>query len=120
MWVGNCLKKCAVGKNKKHRVGLSVGFLVLSIFRFSVLSQWFTFQFFDVSLFPTLGGNGWGCGKCGRACYVFVTRRKRPSGRNRSEVPVSTHIGYTPCYRLFFLFLLCQYLFFNKIFQSVF
>jgi hypothetical protein len=30
-------------KNKKHRVGLSVGSFVLSIFRFSVLSQWFTF-----------------------------------------------------------------------------
>ena len=35
-------------KNIKHRVGLSVGFLGLSIFRFSVLSQWFTFQFFYV------------------------------------------------------------------------
>jgi hypothetical protein len=30
-------------KNKKHRVGLSVGSLVLSMFLFSVLSQWFTF-----------------------------------------------------------------------------
>jgi len=29
MWVGNCFKKCVVGKNKKHWVGLSVGFLVL-------------------------------------------------------------------------------------------
>jgi len=46
LWVGNCLKKCAMGKkNKKHWVGLSVGFPVLSIFRFLVLSQWFTFQF---------------------------------------------------------------------------
>ena len=35
-------------KNKKHRVGLSVGSWVFSIFRFSVLSQWFTFQFFYV------------------------------------------------------------------------
>ena len=39
------LKNVRWAKNKKHRVGLSVGFLVLSIFRFSVLSQWFTFQF---------------------------------------------------------------------------
>ena len=32
-------------------VGLSVGSLVLSIFRFSVFSQWFTFQFIVVSVF---------------------------------------------------------------------
>jgi hypothetical protein len=32
-------------KLKKYRVGLSVGFLVLSIFLFSFLSQWFSFQF---------------------------------------------------------------------------
>ena len=32
------LKNVRWAKNKKHRVGLSVGFLVLSIFRFSVLS----------------------------------------------------------------------------------
>jgi len=50
-----------------------------------------------------LGANGWGCCKCGRACYVFVPRRKRPSGRNRSEVPMSTHIGYTPCWQLVFI-----------------
>jgi len=48
MWVGNVLKNVPWAKNKKHRVGLSVGFLVLSIFRFSVLSQWFTFQYFYV------------------------------------------------------------------------
>jgi len=40
------LKNVRWAKNKKHWVGLSVGFLVLSIFRFSVLSQWFTFQFY--------------------------------------------------------------------------
>jgi len=57
LWVGNCFKKGAVEKNKKHQVGLSVGSLVLSIFRFSVLSQWFTFQFIVVSVFfSTLGG----------------------------------------------------------------
>ena len=39
------LKNVRWAKNKKHWVGLSVGSLVLSIFRFSVLSQWFTFQF---------------------------------------------------------------------------
>jgi hypothetical protein len=33
-------------KNKKHKIGLGVGSLVLSIFRFSVLSQWFTFIFY--------------------------------------------------------------------------
>jgi hypothetical protein len=45
-------------KNKKHRVDMSaclsgrqVGFLVLSIFRFSVLTQWFTFQFIVVFVF---------------------------------------------------------------------
>ncbi len=37
------LKNVRWSKNKKNRVGLSVGFLVLSIFRFSVLSQWLTF-----------------------------------------------------------------------------
>jgi len=45
MWVGNVLKNVRSAKNKKQRVGLSVGFLVLSIFLFSVLSQWFTFNF---------------------------------------------------------------------------
>jgi hypothetical protein len=48
MWVGNCFKNVRWQKNKKHRVGLSVGFLVLSIFCISVLSQWFTFQFIYV------------------------------------------------------------------------
>jgi len=37
------LKNVRWQKNNKHRVGLSVGSLFLSIFRFSVLSQWFTF-----------------------------------------------------------------------------
>jgi len=47
LWAGNkiVLKNVRWAKNKKHRVGMSVGFPVLSIFRFSVLSQWFTFQF---------------------------------------------------------------------------
>jgi len=56
VWLWQCvqcgsaivLKNVRWAKNKKHRVGMSVGFLVLSIFRFSVLSQWFTFQFFNV------------------------------------------------------------------------
>lgn len=39
------LKNVRWQKNKKNWVGLSVGFLVLSIFLFSLLSQWFTFQF---------------------------------------------------------------------------
>jgi hypothetical protein len=39
------LKNVRWQKNKKHWVGMSVGSLVFSIFRFSVLSQWFTFQF---------------------------------------------------------------------------
>jgi hypothetical protein len=48
------LKNVRWAKNKKHQVGLSVGSLVLSIFRFSVLSQWFTFQFMSVvSVFYT-------------------------------------------------------------------
>jgi hypothetical protein len=42
------LKNVRWAKNKKHQVGLSAGFLVLSIIRFSVLSQWLTFQFFYV------------------------------------------------------------------------
>jgi hypothetical protein len=42
------LKNVRWEKNKKHRVGLSVGSLFLSIFRFSFLSQWFTFQFMSV------------------------------------------------------------------------
>jgi len=45
------LKNVRWAKNKKHQVGLSVGLLVLSIFRFSVLSQWFTFQFIVISVF---------------------------------------------------------------------
>jgi hypothetical protein len=43
------------------------------------------------------------CGKCGRACYVFVPRRKRPSGRNRSEVPVSPTLA-TPLVTAWHLF----------------
>jgi hypothetical protein len=39
------LKNVWLAKNKKYRVGLSVGSMVLSIFLLSVLSQWFTFQF---------------------------------------------------------------------------
>ena len=38
-------------ENIKQRGGISVGSPVLSIFRFSVLSQWFTFQFIVVSVF---------------------------------------------------------------------
>ncbi|MFY9592377.1 MAG: hypothetical protein WAP54_10390, partial [Bacteroidales bacterium] len=45
------LKNVRWQKNKKHRVGLCVGYLFLSIFLFSVLSQWFTFQFIGVSVF---------------------------------------------------------------------
>jgi hypothetical protein len=43
-WVSNkiVLKNVRWQKNKKNWVGLRVGSLVLSIFRFSVLSQWFT------------------------------------------------------------------------------
>jgi hypothetical protein len=51
------LKKVRLAKNKKHRVGLSVGSLVLSLFRFSVLSQWFTLYFSTVVCLFTLGGN---------------------------------------------------------------
>jgi hypothetical protein len=36
---------CVGQKIKKHQVGMSVGSLVLSIFCFSVRSQWFSFQF---------------------------------------------------------------------------
>ena len=85
------LKNVRWAKNKKHRVGLRVGSLVLSIFRFSVLSQWFTFQFSVCRrLFLTLGGNvlqlpaGRGLGKfspfwktkpllAGRCCYAAFT-----------------------------------------------
>jgi hypothetical protein len=59
VWLWQCvqcgsaivLKNVRWQKNKKHRVGLSVGSFVLSIFRFPVLSQWFTFQFIVVSVF---------------------------------------------------------------------
>jgi len=44
MWSAIVLKNVRWQKNKKLRVGISVGFLVLSIFRLSVLSQWFTFN----------------------------------------------------------------------------
>jgi hypothetical protein len=57
------LKNVRWAKNKKLQVGLSVGSLVSSIFPFSVLSQWFTFQYFYVVVcFPTLGGNVIGVG----------------------------------------------------------
>ncbi len=36
---------------------MSVGFLVLSIFLYSVLSQWVTFCFCTVARLITLGGN---------------------------------------------------------------
>ncbi|MBN2894010.1 MAG: hypothetical protein JXL97_19225 [Bacteroidales bacterium] len=42
---------CGGKKIKKHRVGLSVGFQFFSLFLFSVLSQWFTFQFIVISVF---------------------------------------------------------------------
>jgi len=45
------LKNVWWAKNKKHRVGWCVGFLVLLIFLFSVFSQWFTFLFIVVSVF---------------------------------------------------------------------
>jgi len=52
------LKNVRWAKNKKHRVGMSVGFLVWSIYFFlSVLSQWFTFYFSSVVCLFTLGGN---------------------------------------------------------------
>ena len=82
-WVAAC--KCAK---------CAVGFLFCYQYSFHRI----LWQRFDSVCFSSLVANGWGCGKCGRACYVFVPRRKRPSGRNRSEVPMSTHIGYTPCY----------------------
>lgn len=50
------LKNVQWAKNKKHRVGMSVGIFVLSIFLFSVLSQWFTFQFYYCRCLFTLGG----------------------------------------------------------------
>jgi hypothetical protein len=44
-------------KNKKLWIGMSVSFLVLSIFHFSVLPQWFTFHCCYVVVPLTLGGN---------------------------------------------------------------
>jgi len=62
------LKNMRWAKNKKHQVGMSacsseiqwrrIGFSVLSVFLFSVLSQWFTFYFGSVGCLFTLGGNG--------------------------------------------------------------
>jgi hypothetical protein len=56
VWLGNVqqcgsaivLKNVRWAKNKNHRDGMSVGFQILSIFYFSVLSQWFIFKLFYV------------------------------------------------------------------------
>jgi hypothetical protein len=58
LWAGNklFLENLPWGKNKKHRVGLSVRFLV-NISFFSILPQRVTFYFGSVVCFFTLGGN---------------------------------------------------------------
>jgi hypothetical protein len=78
----------------------------VSIF-FVFMQQKFLYHFVVCFCLFTMNANGWGCGKCGRACSVFVPRRKRPSGRNRSVVPMSTHIGCTPCWHTFLLWCKC-------------
>jgi hypothetical protein len=92
------LKNVRWQKNKKHRVGLCVGYLFLSIFLFSVLSQWFTFQFIGVSVFFLhLAVTDWR--------YVFVAdfealscqvTRKFIRCRNAETRTVSA-IKYTAC-----------------------
>ena len=57
MWVGNCLKKY-YGQTK-HCVGSNVDLLVLSIFLFSVLSQWFTIDFSVCRFFLHLAVTFW-------------------------------------------------------------
>jgi hypothetical protein len=48
-WLKLFLKKCGGKKNKKHRVGLSVGLLVVplhyGLYVFGHLSKWFVFGF---------------------------------------------------------------------------
>jgi hypothetical protein len=70
-WLKLFLKKCGGGKNKKHRVGLSVGLLAVllqyGLYIFGHLSKWFVFVLmFKFWLFcrllnclPTIGYNGW-------------------------------------------------------------
>jgi hypothetical protein len=84
-------------KNKKQRVGLSVGFLVLSIFRFSVLSQWFTFQFSVcrfcfLHLAVTVGGMA----SKGLRANHLSSYRKADAGYCASHTD-ETLIGYTAC-----------------------
>jgi hypothetical protein len=47
-WLKLFLKKCGGKKNKKHRVGLSVGLLAVplqyGLYVFGFLSKWFTFS----------------------------------------------------------------------------
>ncbi len=106
-------KKCRSAKNKTLS-GRLVWSAVIPIGLSFLYSYVVLSIFMSLSFFLRLVGNGWGCGECGRACYVFDPRRKRPSGRNRSEVPMSTHIGYTPCYQLGFS------LYLNHLISSVF
>ena len=48
-WLKLFLKKCGGGKNKKHRVGLSLGLLAVplqyGLYVFGHLSKWFVFCF---------------------------------------------------------------------------
>jgi len=62
-------------KNKKHWDGLRDGFLVLSIFLFSVLSQWFTFQFIVVSVFFLHLAVTVNCMSSGRLRGTFLSNR---------------------------------------------
>ena len=76
-WLKLFLKKCGGKKNKKHRVGLSVGLLAVELkyglYVFGHLSKWFVFIlmfiFWSVSRLvysrPTIGYNGFGLGEGG-------------------------------------------------------
>jgi hypothetical protein len=90
---------CSGKKNKKHWVGLSVGFLVLLIFRISFLSQWFTFQFsMSLSCFLHLAVTGGGMVSKGLRAISCQVTAKFGAGYyapNTSE----TLINYTACVR---------------------
>jgi len=84
---------------------LCVGFLGLSIFRFSVHSQWFTFQLFYLSVcFLTLGGNGLPLAAVGD----FEALNCQPSTNvDRStalDLTTSAPIAANGCYAVGFLF----------------
>jgi hypothetical protein len=85
-WLKLFLKKCGGEKNKKHRVGLSVGLLVArlknGLYVFGHLSKWFVFVLMFkiwsvcrlVNGRPTIGYNVLGVGAYTKGCAYTLLK----------------------------------------------